>query len=382
MGVGALGGKGPEGASAGEAEFDELLNKEILKGASRQKRGEPRALLDVSDGISGTSSSGKQSRGGELLAELVERKNQEGLSSENFRQIVPQGGGRAEPSREQFWGMDALPRLIKKENRGGHPQENSPQVADKEGMKISLLWKNGEIVKNRETPISKEQQGEKLFFNSRNNEEIARIGGRNSGELLKSKHSQDMPASNHEIILQDILSTKNNEMAGNSEFGHNLDILKLGDTKNVDTVGLVNKITDYLIQNGIKNLDFLEVIVDHEDLGKFKIDAQKIDTRGLIDMKVEVTSFEGREFFQENEALLLKDLARAGVNIQDFEIIDSKERILQNSFFIKEDNSPNGTEKDLQNQKEYYQEEKEEHKRDERERRFHKEFVNEEEQDA
>ena len=80
------------------------------------------------------------------------------------------------------------------------------------------------------------------------------------------------------------------------------------------------------------------MIVDHEDLGRFKIDAQKADERGLIDLKIEVTSSEGRDFFRENETLLLKDLVRSGVNIQDLEIVDSREKILPGSFFLKEEN--------------------------------------------
>ena len=306
-------------------------------------------------------------------------------------------------------------------DRPYQPQDDIVKSVDKEGLKISLNWQDGEITKKLEAPILKQQQHGRnlktmndILFNNYKNEESHQVGfgkiadneawqphpkvkekvvvhnkkrlnvnNMDTLEFIKMKKPiESMLESKYTFGLQDILGIKNNETSGGAAFDDNLDILRLGDIKRVDTKNLVGRITDYLIHNGIKNLDFLEVIVEHEDLGKFKIDAQKTGMKGQVDLKIEVMSDEGRDFFRQNEALLAKDLARSGVNIQELKIVDSKENVLFSSFPLKEESSILNLGKDIQHEENNRENGNKENKKDERNYRSREDFINDEEGDA
>ena len=279
-------------------------------------------------------------------------------------------------------------------------------IHKKDGMKISLQWRDGKMVKNLEMPIFGNGRGGESLKGDNNHihgsmDKINGIGGDfeksanqeappkklvGEGKFFVKKENSNMknsteglPDNTHSIDLSDILGVKNNPNFGQTGSHDSFDMLMLENTKSTDTKSLVGRITDYLIQNGIKNLDFLEVVVDHQDLGKFKIDAQKVGNNGQVDLKIEVISTEGRDFFQQNEALLAKDLASAGVNVQDLKIIDSRENVLLSSFLSKDDNAGWFGEKGVQNEDNEYQQENRENKKDERRYRSKEELVSEEE---
>ena len=299
-----------------------------------------------------------------------------------------------------------LKKIVSKKNRpsvseymsGKNPSKSSGQAV-KEGMRVSLKWRDGKMVKGGETPVSKTY--------GRNGEEVAGADPRQEGyrkisngseltqilsgtvaenlDRLKMKTGEKGLESNHIVELQDILDVKNSDIfgkAGFSESNDGLDILKLGDGKIYDVKNLIGKITQYLVQNGIKNLDFLEVIVDHEDLGKFKIDAHKAGIKGQINLNIEAMSSAGQDFFRENEALLAKNLMRAGINIQELKIVDAKDNVFSNIVNLKHDAQPLDTEKELHRKDERSEYEREGEGRDREERHSEDETVNEEEEHA
>ena len=195
------------------------------------------------------------------------------------------------------------------------------------GVRISLLQKDGKMAKNAQTPVL---GGEGSIG------ELLRAAGREQGDWSKLDNFREGGLESSQANnLHDILGIRNNGSSGNSEFAGGFE-LRIGELGSTDAKSLIGKIADYLIQNGIKNLDFLEVIVDHEELGKFKIDAQKTGINGQIDLKIEAMSSEAQDFFRDNESLLLKNLARSGININDFKIIDLKEGISPNLFFAED----------------------------------------------
>ena len=201
----------------------------------------------------------------------------------------------------------------------------SGEKEDNDG-KMFLKWNNGEIFKTEDV------SGLKISDKYRKNTELNRIINREDWSP-----KERVIESNNMMNLQEVIGIKHNEFSSNSDNSDGMDVFQLSDIKNLYGKNLVKKITDYLVQNGIKNLDSLEVLVDHEDLGKFKIDARRVGLKGLIDLKIEVETLEGRDFFQKNESLLNKQLSSAGVKLQDLKIIDSKENILLNSFLLKQD---------------------------------------------
>ena len=262
------------------------------------------------------------------------------------------------------------------------------------GIRPSLLWQkaaNGktshesEVWALKEQPEGKASEVAEVLVSKEQHrgKPYNHVHSGTGQDSFKLKNYQDHSSESAQAIsLQDILGVKSNEFSSDASLGNGLDILSLNDTKGLDTKGMVDKIVSYLIQNGIKNLDFLEVMVDHDELGRFKIDARKGDVGNQIDLKIEVLSPEARDFFQDNETALLKSLSRSGVNIQDLEIIDSKDNVLLSSFAMKDGGELSELNKLLQNEKDHSQYDRESHKKEERHYRPEEEFVNEEENDA
>ena len=413
-------------AGAGEIsvdgdEFSNLLNENIQsdflaleRGARKELPGDDyqdalpmKGLSDFSKKLSGDGNTG-------LLKELLFSKADIGHSPN--------------PLENKNYFEHNHEKLLQRKNDGLYRysggQGTDGQIANKDGIRISLKWKDGKIVKNSENMVSKEYQGEKflktnnnIFFKNYNdernnqsnikqdnlnkiasyeellpksrsnneffsyNEDGLNVKNSDKSELLKlKKMAEGLSESSHDVDLQYILGIKNNEASSNSDFNDDLNILKLNDVKNIDAKNLIGRIKDYLIQNGIKNLDFLEVVVEHEDLGRFKIDAQKAGMKGQIDLKIEVMTAEGRDFFQKNESLLAKELSGAGVNIQEFKIVDSKENALLSSFSLKGENDISNLEKDVQREEKSSQHENRKNKKDERYFRSKEERMNEEEE--
>ena len=275
-------------------------------------------------------------------------------------------------------------------------KNNRVKDINREIRKVSPKRQSREIANNSEvTALEKNQYGkkfkadvgggkvtndEKLPLQWKNNE-IFSIFQKDNWDMIKSEERGS--ESNRSIDLLNILGIKNNESSKNSDFSNSLGILKLDSAENINVKNIISQITDYLIQNGIKKMDFLEVIVDHEDLGRFKIDVQKAGGKGQIDMRIEVMSVEGKDFFQKNEALLAKNLARVGINIQDLKIIESKENILSSSFLSKNDNMALNLEEDIPNDKNNRNRDRDEgHEKNERYYRPRDQYMNEEENDA
>ena len=252
-------------------------------------------------------------------------EQQDGAEGDGFLKILNKNAGAQSSegpfSEERGKGRGLLMGL---KNLVTRKTLEKPSGQDSEkAIKMSLQWRDGEISKTEGLP---EGEGKHTEFHK-----IIKAEDRSS----KTGERE----SNNVINLQDVLGIKHNEFSGGGNSGDTVDVFQLGDIRGMDSKDVVKKITDYLIQNGIKNLDSLEVLVDHEDLGKFKIDARRVNTKGLIDLKIEAETLEGKDFFQKNEALLNRQLSNAGINLQDLKIVESKENVLLNSFFFKQENN-------------------------------------------
>ena len=82
-------------------------------------------------------------------------------------------------------------------------------------------------------------------------------------------------------------------------------------------------------------------MVDHEDLGRFRINAQRLVREGQIDLSIESFSREALDFFNKNEVLLIKELIHAGVGLSGIKVVDSRDGsfLENNSISFEEETS-------------------------------------------
>lgn len=88
---------------------------------------------------------------------------------------------------------------------------------------------------------------------------------------------------------------------------------------------LINKISNYIEQSYVSGQDSLEMIVKHDDLGQFKVSANRVGAGQQIDLQISTMTEKGHQFFMENESELIKSLTRNGVKISDMKVTNGQE---------------------------------------------------------
>jgi len=95
---------------------------------------------------------------------------------------------------------------------------------------------------------------------------------------------------------------------------------------------------NHLQENKIGSSDKLGVSVQHDELGDFKIEAQKNHVTNQIDLKIVTNNNSGKDFFAKNEVQLVKHLVDSGVKVSDFSIVGN-ENVLSSSQSSSKDSS-------------------------------------------
>jgi hypothetical protein len=99
--------------------------------------------------------------------------------------------------------------------------------------------------------------------------------------------------------------------------------VKVLDLSNVDNPQkIMDEISKYIENSRIQNGKELNIVVKHNDLGQFRVHAQKAQG-GMIDLQIHTASDEAHNFFQKHEVGLLKTLSSQGVRIADFKLAQS-----------------------------------------------------------
>lgn len=117
--------------------------------------------------------------------------------------------------------------------------------------------------------------------------------------------------------LATLMTPKTQTLTAVSTAGSDVKVLDLSSVKNPEQ--LLSEISNYIENSRIQHGKEIEVIVKHNDLGQFKINAQK-GKGDLIDLKIIANSDEAHNFFNKNEVSLLKTLSTQGVKVADFKL--------------------------------------------------------------
>jgi len=173
----------------------------------------------------------------------------------------------------------------------------------------SVLSDTGIIKKNTQAQM---QLGQMNFDSSSKQQVSAKFDNVQAiGET--TVNSGEQQADN----LATLMTPKTETLATVTTAGSDVKVLDLSSVKNPEQ--LLNEISNYIESSRIQSGKELEVVVKHNDLGQFKINAQK-GQGDMIDLKIIANSDEAHNFFNKNEVSLLKTLSTQGVKVAEFKL--------------------------------------------------------------
>lgn len=143
--------------------------------------------------------------------------------------------------------------------------------------------------------------------------------------------------------LASILSAKpeTTTMASITASGADVKVLDMSQVKNPEQ--LLSEISNYIETSRIQSGKELEVVVKHNDLGQFKINAQK-GQGDMIDLQIIANSDEAHNFFNKNEVSLLKTLSTQGVKVADFKLTAGESNSTNSNGNNSSDSNSSGSE--------------------------------------
>ena len=117
------------------------------------------------------------------------------------------------------------------------------------------------------------------------------------------------------VSLESVKAPQMNiQTTSNSQTTKVLDLSNLSSPEKI-----ISEVTNYIEANKIRSQSELELLVNHKDLGQFKVHASKSGGE-MIDLKIITANTEGKQFFEAQEVNLLKTLNSNGVKVSDFKL--------------------------------------------------------------
>ena len=102
---------------------------------------------------------------------------------------------------------------------------------------------------------------------------------------------------------------------------------------------LIQKITNYIEMSKLENSENLDVLVKHDELGNFRVNARKAGPGNQVDLQIQAATKEGQIFFAENEVEILKNLDKSGVKLSQFKLVTANTKSEMMSFSSDSKNS-------------------------------------------
>lgn len=97
-------------------------------------------------------------------------------------------------------------------------------------------------------------------------------------------------------------------------------VLDLSNIAKGDVNQIINRIASYIESNKIEAKNGIDLTVKHQDIGEFKIHAQRSGDRGIVDLEITGKGIEAHRFFSQHEDKLVSALDLAGVKIGEFKL--------------------------------------------------------------
>jgi hypothetical protein len=171
---------------------------------------------------------------------------------------------------------------------------NKDQVEDliKSPNSAGLQMANGESKKN------KSQANESFVNNMDEVLEMQNHGAKENQSLFQTKHDMN----NAKIAPKH---------------------LEFSNLNTSDTNSIINKISTYIEQNNFQNTEKVDLLVNHHELGQFKVKVSKQAVGDKLDIQIDTISDKGHHFFKENQTNLNKTLFDGGVKFANIKLVQA-----------------------------------------------------------
>jgi hypothetical protein len=99
-------------------------------------------------------------------------------------------------------------------------------------------------------------------------------------------------------------------------------VLNMTDLEKTPTQNLIEKISNYFEQEQVQKAEKIDLVVKHDELGKFNVQVNKA-ARGsdIVDVKIQSMSQESHKFFKEHERELVQSMSKGGVKLGEFKLV-------------------------------------------------------------
>jgi flagellar motility protein MotE (MotC chaperone) len=105
---------------------------------------------------------------------------------------------------------------------------------------------------------------------------------------------------------------------------------------------IIQQVTQYLQQSQIRNGKELNLTVNHESLGQFKINARKMKDGDGINLEINTMGDAAHKFFTKHENDLMSKLSLSGVKITDYKVSNSTQQQSTSFDMNQQDHSKSG----------------------------------------
>lgn len=251
----------------------------------------------------------------ELMTPLKgERKNLTGLpkktnpnfsdklrSAEDFMAQRKALGGRQVVAQ-----ADGSPKMVKT-NSALNQYQKENKVIDNRLIKISApMTQVANMEKKSHSPLEKAES----------------VKGKR--EIPSGIEALNQTSENSE--LAQILSMKNEGPAMDMPKGsEQVKVVDLSQIQSSNKSELINQLSNYIEQAYVAGQDQVDMVVKHDELGQFRINATKTGVGNQVDLEIETMTRQGQQFFAENEAELIKSLTKSGVKLSDVKLVSQNE---------------------------------------------------------
>ncbi|CAM9952228.1 unnamed protein product, partial [Chrysoparadoxa australica] len=191
--------------------------------------------------------------------------------------------------------------VVQVENMKAHPSMNTYMKSSETFKKQFIQAKAGEPVVNKSSEVSK------------TSEVVDGLDGlSNDSNLIGLEKSFSKNVDGNEV------STNSGETK----------VLDLSNISASNKSELISKIGNYIEQSYVAGQDSVEMIVNHDELGQFRVSAHKSGPGNQVQLEINTMTQQGQQFFVDNESEMIKTLSQNGIKLSDVKILPGSDIML------------------------------------------------------
>jgi hypothetical protein len=203
------------------------------------------------------------------------------------------------------------------------------------------ITKDQKVISSGETNIALMEFSKKLN-NTKSSRPYQKEVKALNQSLIKSPVHQELVDNNQKMSSED---GSFNSQEGKTEFFNfeQVDLKnsesQVSDVKGQKTIdlshmkadsksALIKEVSNYIEQSYVGGKDGIDLLVKHEELGDFRVMAQKTGLGQQVSLEITTGSREAHQFFAQHETELMKTLQDNGVKLSQMKIVSKSETVM------------------------------------------------------